>query len=83
MAKAKTKTKTKAKKSKTEKLPKKIFVRRDRIVNEPSSFHLIAEENSADMVEIGEVVLIGVYELVETVRVEGVVKSTPVSMKSR
>lgn len=64
------------KKPKFDKLPKKIFVKRVRAENDPT-YYLVADESAESMVDIGESVLIGVYELIEFHQAEGVVQLKP------
>lgn len=54
-----------------QKLPKAIFVAIKMDGNEP---YFIADNNECELVDMGEKQKIGVYKLVETREIEGVVK---------
>jgi hypothetical protein len=68
--------------AKKDKLPKRIFVK---IVREQGSGdpYFIADDSEQGMVEIGESLIVGEYELKGEHRVEGIVKSEPIKGKKQ
>jgi phosphoribosylaminoimidazole carboxylase (NCAIR synthetase) len=51
------------------KLPAKLFVKRQ---TEPETEYFVADESLTALVEMGETITVGTYQLVETVEAEGV-----------
>lgn len=55
------------------KLPKKLYVKVEEDTNADVSY-FTADDSAAGMVAVGEKIKIGIYELVETVTVDGVAR---------